>query len=37
MEKYIEAWNVVSRSYVGRLQREGAQMGAGAGQGTGTF
>ena len=27
MEKYIESWNVVSKTYVGRLQREGAQLG----------
>ncbi len=32
MEKYIEAWNVVSRTYVGRLQKEGAQLGGMVGQ-----
>ena len=30
MEKYIEAWNAVNKTYVGRLQREG--VGAQAGQ-----
>jgi mitochondrial import inner membrane translocase subunit TIM13 len=33
MEKYIEAWNVTSRTYVGRLQREGAQLGGSIQQG----
>jgi glycogen synthase len=23
MEKYIDAWNTVSRTYMGRIQREG--------------
>lgn len=32
MEKYIESWNVVSRTYVARLQKEGAAMGVAAGQ-----
>lgn len=31
MEKYIEAWNVVSKSYVGRLQKEGASLGINTG------
>ena len=35
MEKYIEAWNVVSRTYVGRLQKEGAQLGGMVGQASG--
>ncbi|KAK5078649.1 protein translocase subunit [Lithohypha guttulata] len=26
MEKYIDGWNVVSRTYVARLQKEGAQL-----------
>jgi len=30
MEKYIEGWNAVSRTYIGRLQREGVSMNAGA-------
>ena len=29
MEKYIEAWNVTSRTYINRLQREGAQLSSG--------
>jgi hypothetical protein len=32
MEKYIEAWNTTSRTYIGRLQKEGAaQIGGSAG------
>jgi hypothetical protein len=32
MEKYIEAWNTTSRTYISRLQKEGAaQMGGAAG------
>jgi hypothetical protein len=32
MEKYIEAWNTTRRTYIGRLQREGAaQIGGAAG------
>ncbi|KAI8374630.1 Tim10/DDP family zinc finger-domain-containing protein [Radiomyces spectabilis] len=27
MDRYMEAWNVISRSYVSRLQREQGQMG----------
>src|SRR5271156_5258516 len=27
MEKYIDAWNVTSRTYIGRLQKEGASLG----------
>ena len=27
MEKYIEGWNAVSRTYISRLQREGVNMG----------
>jgi hypothetical protein len=31
MEKYIEAWNTTSRTYIGRLQKEGAvQIGGSA-------
>jgi len=26
MEKYIQSWDVVSRTYVARLQKEGAQL-----------
>lgn len=26
MEKYIDGWNVVSKTYVARLQKEGAAM-----------
>lgn len=28
MEKYIESWNTVSKTYVARLQKEGAALGA---------
>jgi import inner membrane translocase subunit TIM13 len=28
MEKYMSAWNTVSKQYVGRIQRESAQGGA---------
>jgi hypothetical protein len=28
MEKYIDGWNAVSRTYISRLQREGVNMGA---------
>lgn len=35
MEKYIEGWNVVSKTYVDRLQREQATLGAGLGGGMG--
>ena len=35
MEKYIEAWNTVSRTYVGRLQKEGAQVPMGGAGGAG--
>lgn len=31
MEKYIEGWNVVSKTYVDRLQKEQATLGAGMG------
>lgn len=31
MEKYIDGWNVVSKTYVSRLQKEGAAMQAAAG------
>ena len=33
MEKYIESWNVVSRTYIGRLQREGVNAGMVGGMG----
>jgi hypothetical protein len=29
MEKYIEGWNAVSKTYIGRLQREGVSLNAG--------
>lgn len=29
MEKYIDGWNVVSKTYVSRLQKEGAQLAQG--------
>jgi mitochondrial import inner membrane translocase subunit TIM13 len=29
MEKFIDAWNVTSRTYTGRLQRESASFGGG--------
>jgi len=29
MEKYIEGWNAVSRTYIGRLQKEGVSMNGG--------
>lgn len=37
MEKYIEGWNVVSKSYVSRLQREQAAQGGLGGNGGGIF
>jgi hypothetical protein len=31
MEKYLDAWNTVNRSYLARMQKEGVMMqGAGA-------
>jgi hypothetical protein len=30
MEKYIDAWNVTSRTFVGRLQKESSAMGINA-------
>jgi len=30
MEKYIEAWNTTSRTYINRLQKEGAAQISGA-------
>ncbi|KAG9246983.1 Tim10/DDP family zinc finger-domain-containing protein [Calycina marina] len=33
MEKYMAAWNVVSRSYINRIQQEQGKAGAGAGAG----
>lgn len=29
MEKYIDGWNVVSKTYVDRLQKEQAMLGGG--------
>lgn len=31
MEKYIDAWNVTSRTYTARLQRESASLAGGIG------
>ncbi|KAG2187859.1 hypothetical protein INT44_000609 [Umbelopsis vinacea] len=31
MDRYMEAWNVVSRSYVARIQRESQNQGMGGG------
>ncbi|KAG0320233.1 Mitochondrial import inner membrane translocase subunit Tim13 [Dissophora globulifera] len=31
MDRYMEAWNIVSRTYIGRVQREAQNMGGGGG------
>jgi hypothetical protein len=35
MEKYMQAWNVVSRSYISKLQKERESMGIAAPSGGG--
>ena len=37
MEKYIDGWNVVSRTYVSRLQKEGAMLQSQGGSGLGSL
>ena len=37
MEKYIDGWNVVSKTYVARLQKEGAAIQAGQAGGMGSL